>query len=138
MTIAEAIAQCDAMKPNQYSEAQKVAWLSNLDGMIKLEVIDTHEGGDLIEFTPYGALTDLDTTDLLVSEPYADLYTKWLFAMIDFNNAEFTRYNNSMMMFNSAYGNYATYYNRTVLPLSTYNIRTTGAATASVLPAELL
>ena len=43
MTIIEAINQIDAMKPNSYSQSDKIKWLSNLDWSIKKEIIDTHE-----------------------------------------------------------------------------------------------
>lgn len=109
------------MKPNQYEKETKIGWLSNLDGMIKKEIIDTHVGGDLIAFTGYSIDTDLSTV-LLVPEPYSDVYVKYLFTQIDFNNAEFTRYNNSMAMFNAAYSTYQNYYNRTVMPLQPNSI----------------
>ena len=34
MTIAEAIASCDAQQPNCYSAAEKRRWLSELDGQL--------------------------------------------------------------------------------------------------------
>lgn len=116
MTIADAITQCDNIKPNQYDKSVKLRWLSDLDGQVKKEIIDTHAGGDLITFTAYDDTTDLSTA-LLIPDPYSDVYIKYLFTQIDFNNAEFARYNNSMVMYNTAYLAYAKYYNRTVMPL---------------------
>ena len=49
-------------------------------------------------------------------EPYADVYIKYLFAQIDFVNAEFARYNNSAAMYNTALSAYANFYRRTHLP----------------------
>ena len=46
MTIIEAINKIDALKPNNYSQGDKIGWLSTLDGIIKKEIIDTHEGAD--------------------------------------------------------------------------------------------
>lgn len=46
MTINEAIQAVDSLKPNGYSELEKIGWLSELDGTIKAEIIDTHEGAD--------------------------------------------------------------------------------------------
>lgn len=43
MTIIEAIQAVDSLKPNNYSELEKIQWLSELDGTIKAEIIDTHE-----------------------------------------------------------------------------------------------
>jgi hypothetical protein len=46
MTIIEAIHAIDSIKPNGYSQSDKVRWLSMLDGLVKAEIIDTHEGAD--------------------------------------------------------------------------------------------
>lgn len=45
MTIDEAIELCDRMKPNHYEKEDKLRWLSELDGRIRIEILDTHEGG---------------------------------------------------------------------------------------------
>ena len=116
MTISEALEKCDNLKPNVFSAKDKIGWLSILDGTIKKEIIDTHEGYENIEFTGYDTKTPLDTV-LLVPEPYSDIYIMWLFTQIDFNNAEFGRYNNSIVMYNNAYTFYASWYNRTHMPL---------------------
>jgi hypothetical protein len=92
-----------------------VRWLSQLDGKIKNDIIDTHEGGEDIVFNGYGADTPTDTK-LLVPFPYDDMYRHWLEAQIDYVNGEYTRYNNSMTMFNAAYSEYEHYYNRTHKP----------------------
>ena len=38
MTINEAIAKVDGLCPNAYTEAQKVAWLSEVDGRVALDI----------------------------------------------------------------------------------------------------
>lgn len=43
MTIREAIAQIDELRPNTFSQELKVRWLSILDMRIKNDIIDTHE-----------------------------------------------------------------------------------------------
>lgn len=115
MTIIGAINRVDELKPNGYTQAQKIEWLSSLDGMIKRTVIDTHEGGDDIHFTPYNTETDLDT-ELLVAAPYDELYIHWLESKIDYANAEYAHYNNSTMRFNDVYADFANDYNRTHMP----------------------
>ena len=42
MTVWEAIAKVDDLKPNQYDTNTKIGWLSKLDGQIYVEVISTH------------------------------------------------------------------------------------------------
>lgn len=116
MKLGEAILQCDKLKPNQYDTKDKIKWLSDLDGSIKKDIIDTHEGGETITYTPYDESTDMET-ELLATAPYDNMYVLYLFSQIDFFNSEMARYNNSMLMFNNRYVDYATYYNRTVMPL---------------------
>ena len=114
MKIIEAIQKVDVLKPNNYSQEDKIKWLSTLDGIIKKEIIDTHEGADEVVFNGYDS--DSLDTELIIPFPYDDIYIKWLEAQIDYSNSEIGKYNNSMAMFNSAYGTYERYYNRTHMP----------------------
>lgn len=115
MTIIEAINRIDSLKPNNYTQEEKVRWLSNLDGIIKKEIIDTHEGAENLVFNGYDTDTPLETV-LIVPNPYDDVYIKWLEAQIDFANAETKRYANSMIMYNTAYSAFERFYNRTNMP----------------------
>ena len=117
MTIIEAINRIDAIKPNSFEQIEKIKWLSILDGRIKKEIIDTHEGADAVIFDEYNEATPLDT-ELLIPSPYDEIYLLWLEARIDHANNEYGKYNNSSMMFNNAYNEYWRYYNRNNLPLS--------------------
>ena len=116
MTLMEAMHRADALKPNSYSSAEKIKWLSILDGLVKKKIIDTHEGGEDVTFNGYEEDSDL-TTELLVPAPYDDIYVHWLTMQIDLNNGEYARYNNSAMVYNSAYQDFANHYNRTHMPL---------------------
>ena len=116
MTIIEAISRIDTIKPNTYEQHEKVKWLSTLDGIIKAEIIDTHEGADGVTFGGYDGDTPL-TTELLVAAPYDDIYLFWLESRIDYWNGEIGRYNNSTDMYSTAYSAYESYYNRTHMPL---------------------
>ena len=117
MTLAEAIQRCDTLKPNSFTTPEKIEWLSRLDGRVKTEVIDTHEGFEDVEFAGYTEDTPLLETTLLVPSPYDELYLYWLQAQIDYNNGEINKYNNNISMFNSAYRDFTSYYNRTHMPL---------------------
>ena len=116
MTIIEAIGIINAVKPNNYTELDKIGWLSEIETTIKTEVIDTHEGGEDIIFKGYDQDTNTDTK-LLLSEPYDDIYIKWLEAKIDYHNAEYSKYNNAMVAFNNAYSSFERYYNRHHMPI---------------------
>lgn len=122
MTINEAIEICDRQKPNGYTAEDKIHWLSKLDQMIFDEIIDRHEDGPKA-FDGYRADAD-GGTELLGDDAYADMYVKWLFAQIDFANAEIARYNNSMEMFNGLYSAFAASYTRRHMPKQTAYIDT--------------
>lgn len=118
MKIIEAINAIDALKPNGYTQAEKIRWLSALDGILYREVFLTHEGADERPFPVYDEDTPPET-ELLAQEPYAgDLYLKYLEAQIDYYNGETARYNNSMTMYQAAYTAFARWYNRTHAPRS--------------------
>lgn len=118
MTIIEAINKVDALKPNSYTLLDKVAWLSKLDGAIKTEIIDTHEGSEFVEFDGYDADTPT-YTELLVKAPYDDIYLYWLESRIDYYNGEYGRYNNTVTAYNDAYAAYERFYNRAHMPKGT-------------------
>lgn len=117
MKIIEAISRLDSLKHNTYTQSDKVAWLSKLDSMVKKHIIDTHEGADAVTFTGYDDSTDLQT-ELLVPEPFDEVYLRWMEAQIDFANGEYSKYNQSIQMYMAAYDSYANYYNRNHMPLS--------------------
>lgn len=117
MTLMEAIHRIDTIKPNSYTQAEKIKWLSALDGIIKTELIDTHEGAENVVFNGYTEETELNTT-LLVPHPYDDIYLFWLESKIDYWNGEMGKYNNSITMYNEAYSNFERYYNRKNMPKS--------------------
>jgi hypothetical protein len=117
MTILEAINRADRAKPNAYTQQDKVRWLSTLDGVVKNEIIDTHEGGEDVEFNGYNDETLL-TTVLLIPAPYDEVYIRYLEMQIDYANGEYGKYNNSTMAYNTAFAAFERYYNRDHLPKS--------------------
>lgn len=114
MTIGEAIQRSDALHPNGFDQATKIGWLSDLDGRIYEEIIKTHEGG-AEAFSGYTAADP--STRLLAPEPFSALYIPYLIMQVDYYNAEITRYNNSSVVYNLAYQDFANWYNRTHMPL---------------------
>lgn len=112
MTIMDAINRIDNLKPNRYDQGEKIRWLSSLDERVKKEIIDTHDGFEDVVHDKYTEETSL-TTMLLVPSPYDDVYLYWLEAQIDYWNGEYSKYNNSIEMFNTSYTAFANYYNRT-------------------------
>ena len=120
MTIAEAISKVDTLKPNTYTQEDKVGWLSSLDARVKTQIIDAHECDTPVLFYGYDSLLDQET-ELLVHTPYDEMYLRWLEAQIDYHNGEDDRYNNAIVLFNNAYDGYKKHYTRTHMPLSQGN-----------------
>ena len=116
MKISEAISRLDSLKHNTYTQSDKVDWLSRLDSMVKKHIIDNHEGAETVTFTGYDDSTDLQT-ELLVPEPFDEVYLRWMEAQIDYANGEYSKYNQSIQMFKADYDSYANYYNRNHMPL---------------------
>ena len=116
MKIREAIETINSLKHNTYTQHDKVAWLSRVDSMVKRLIIDTHEGADEVTFTGYDDSTDLDTV-LLAPEPFDEMYLRWLEAQIDYTNGEYDKYNNAILMYNTAFNGYKNFYNRTHKPI---------------------
>ena len=117
MTIMGAINQIDVLKPNVFSQSEKIRWLSILDGIVKTKIIDTHEGAEDVVFRPYDENTAL-TQELLIPHPYDDVYIRWMEAQIDYANVEYDKYNNSITTYNAAYLAFERYYNRTHKPIT--------------------
>jgi len=111
--ISEAIAEVDNLKPNMYGTKDKIKWLSRLDARIYQEIVQTHErneGEEDITFTPY---TENDTDkELLVAQPYDEIYVHWLEAQIDYSNMEYDSFNNSNAMFEAVFAQFRNAHNR--------------------------
>ena len=110
MTIIEAINQINHLRPNNYTQQEKIFWLSELDGVVKAEILDATEEGRGIAFSGYDDNSSLHTS-LLIPPPYDEIYLFWLASRIDFWNSEYDLYNNSILMFNTAFKAYHDHYN---------------------------
>jgi hypothetical protein len=118
MTIKECIDIVDNVKPNQYGIKEKVMWLSFVDETIINDVLKTHEGydGRYDDFTGY--TEDKLSIPLIVPSPYDRLYPQYIKMMIDSENGETARYNNSSALYNTYLNEYKKYYNKTHMPLN--------------------
>ena len=116
MTIRQAITRCDALQHNTLSQAQKLRWLSQLEGLIHSILLEGREGEKITPFPGFDETTDPDTV-LAAPEPFDEVYLHFLQSRIHYHNGEPERYNNANAMFRSAWERYANYVNRTVIPL---------------------
>ncbi len=106
MTLQEAIAMADELKPNAFSTQTKVAWINALEGRIALSVfLMSEEDTEQLHYST----DDLDTA-LLVKPPYDDIYELWLEAKIDYANGEYDKYQNTMAEYNAHYGEFVRWF----------------------------
>lgn len=117
MTIKECIDIVDNIKPNQYTVADKVNWLTFVDMTIINDVLKTHEGYDGRYDLFEGYSPDKLSASLVVPTPYDRLYTAYLSMQIDRLNGETAKYNNSASLYNTYLLEYKRYYNKTHMPL---------------------
>lgn len=107
MTVQQALSYVDGVKPNAFSQAVKLNWLSEIEGKIALEIhLETPES--LEDWLPYTA-ADLAET-LKVGVPYTGVYTWYLQAQVDLANGEYDKAQNTMAMFNNAWAEYLRWY----------------------------
>ena len=99
MTPNKAIETIDRLRPNIYTEEDKLGWINELEGMVQRLVIQKDE------VEKYSYPEDMDR-ELLIPAPFDDLYSYYLEAKIDYYNREYECYNNSVATFESRFSDY--------------------------------
>lgn len=99
MTPNSAIENVDRLKPNSYSDEDKLGWINELEGMVQRLVFQQENT------TQYVYPDDL-AKELMIPAPFDDLYALFLEAKIDYYNREYGNYNNSAMMFEAQFNEY--------------------------------
>jgi len=120
MTVASMIEQFNTERPNSVEDNMKMEWLRKCDANLIDQVIllrEVEEG----ERTPEEWQEYLDTydfdTELILKEPYDDLYIYFLDARMSLNNNDKVRYNVATNLFNNALLTWKQKYNREHLPI---------------------
>lgn len=111
MTIREALTRCDALQHNTFSQAQKLQWLSELEGLVHQLILQNREGEPERTFPGFDEHTD-PATPLAAEEPFAEMYLYFLQSRIHYHNGEPERCNNANAMFRQVWEEYANYVNR--------------------------
>ena len=159
MKVRELLTTIDRLRPNAYTDEEKLHFLNTIEGRIYKEIVEKAEPPKppplpLIEEdeteTEESETEETETEetkpdeqekkkeplpprphcfkpfregdeekDLIVSIPYTDIYIYYLAAMIDFYNGDSGRYNDTMVLFNQAWEDYAAYYRATHKPKQT-------------------
>ena len=109
MTVKEAIDKTDSLFPNAFTYQQKASWIRELDLKVYYGFLSEYEGKSGEPSDTY--CTDI-STPLLIEEPFADIYTRYLAMQFDISGGDIAGYSNSAALFNSTYLAFMNYYNR--------------------------
>ena len=102
MTINQAIAAADAMRPNAYSAEDKRVWVNQVERQLQ-----EFAGAD---YTFYTA-TDMDK-DLLLPEAWSDIYVLYICSLCDYWEQDVAKYNSSAALYNGRLTEYKQEYRR--------------------------
>lgn len=115
MRIEELFAYINAVKPNAFTEVDMMVWLNEIEARVQLEVMLRWPG----ETVQYRWPEDRET-ELLLHPPHTAAYRYWLQAMVDFENGEYSKYQNTMEMFNAAWSAFAAWFAEEYRPADGY------------------
>ena len=110
MTVNDLISDITSLRGQQYGTDMIMGWINEIEGQVIEEVINRAEGYNL-EFIPMEYEKDQDKK-LSIPDRFKDVYVNYLLSKIDYNNEETERYNNDVVMYNSAYDAYAAWFRR--------------------------
>lgn len=116
MNVRELLAHIDQIRPNAYTDAEKIDMLNTIEGRVYTDIFlkaKDFEG----EFIPFRE--GEEDRELAVPVPFTDLYVFYLASMIDFYNGDSGRYNDSVVLYNKAWDDYAAYYRENHMPKQT-------------------
>lgn len=111
MTLGDAIARIQHLKPSRFGYSEFINWISQVESMIKRNIIDAYEGGENIPFDGFTRESDQDT-ELFMPEPYDMAYIYYMEAQIHYFNEDIDMYNSAMMMFNTVFNEYKAFYGK--------------------------
>lgn len=106
ITVQEVLTMVDTLLPNQYTQQQKLRWLSQAEGYVRREICGERDA--LPELTTASALT--------VEAPYDELYRYYVEAQIHYANGETAHFNNAAAAWNSGFIAYRDYLARREVP----------------------
>ena len=113
MTVQELLSYIDDIRPNAFTDGQKLIWLNELEARIQREVFLS---GELWQYR----LPDDRETVLLLDPPHDAIYRHWMEAMIDYENGEYNKYQNTMQMFNAQWASFVAWFAEKYRPADGY------------------
>jgi hypothetical protein len=120
MTVQECIDNYNEERPNQLADDLKIRWLKRLELLIMNEVILTHEGFEpyLYRLSPDSSEDFDEDTELIIKEPYTDVYMHYIDMRAAMNANDTKRYNAAASLYNNALVTFHQFYNKTHKPRS--------------------
>ena len=110
MTVKNAIAFADGIRPNAFQTGMKLDWLNRMEHEVASSVMG-------IALPSIEAYTEESMDyELIVPMPFDDLYALYLIAMIDMANGEYTKYQNSYEVYNQRYREFVCWFAATYNP----------------------
>lgn len=116
MKVREILEAIALTRPNAYTDAEKIRWLNTVEGRVFTDIFQKAEGFEG-EFVPFKE--GEEERELAVPVPFTDIYTYYLMAMTDFHNGDSGRYNDTVVLYNDAWENFAAYYRENNKPKQT-------------------
>ena len=118
MNIQQALDMVDTMLPNMMSRKTKIAFLTEIEQYIHNEIVMKHEHTEEQETLPvYTEQTD-PGTELVIPDPYSNLYYYYVMAKIDEQNLEIDKYNAHWALFENKYDTMSDWFTREHMPLA--------------------
>ena len=99
MTVAKLLEHIDSVKPNQLCDEVKIGWIRSLEGRVLCEI---HKRDPEEICLPVG-----EEDALSVPEPYCEVYTLYLSAMIEFSAGNYVAYGEISREFENSLARYA-------------------------------
>lgn len=103
MLYSEILNQTDALYPNEYTEAEKLSWI----GEVNADVIKN------IEKRPSAQEPVTPEDASIISAPYEDIYKFYIMAQIAYHQRDWEAYNQHMAHYAARRSDYMAYYIRT-------------------------
>ena len=116
MKVREILARIMQIRPHAYTDEEMIGMLNTIEGRVYTEIFQ--KAADFTgEFVPFQE--GEEERELAVPVPFTELYLFFLMSRIDFYNGDSGRYNDSMVLHNDAWDNYAAYYRENNKPKQT-------------------
>lgn len=113
MKAKEVIQRADRIKPNSFTDEDKLEWLGTLEGRLMADVVLL--GPEELEARRLVYPEDMER-ELLAQWPHDAMYVQWLMAKIDEANGEYNKYQNSMEIYNEYYAKFVHWFVETYEP----------------------